>query len=120
MSLKSSLLKPNPHVESHTILNTTVFIRRLTIAEIDEYELELRQAQETGLSSEASKAGARLILKAICDEKGKPYPPKELPTDDELIKAHDIVFIVRRFISTSITIEGTGAYRAIYLIVVLH
>lgn len=89
MSLKSSLLKLNPYVESHTILNTTVFIRRLTIAEIDEYELELRQAQETGLSSEASKAGARLILKAICDEKGKPYPQKELPTDDELIKAHD-------------------------------
>lgn len=89
MSLKSSLLKYTPHVESHVILGTTVFIRRLTIAEIDEYERELRQAQETGLSSDASKAGARLILKAICDEKGKPFPEKELPTADELIKAHD-------------------------------
>ncbi|QKJ51606.1 hypothetical protein G9396_15570 [Providencia rettgeri] len=63
MSLKASLLKASPHVEEHPILGVTVFIRRLTIAELDEYEHDLQEAQKTGFSSDASKAGAKLILK---------------------------------------------------------
>lgn len=89
MSLKASLLKASPHVEEHPILGVTVFIRRLTIAELDEYEHDLQEAQKTGFSSDASKAGAKLILKAICDKDGQPLPSDELPTADELIQAHD-------------------------------
>ncbi|MTC97749.1 phage tail protein [Providencia alcalifaciens] len=89
MSLKSSLLKPTPHIEEHSILGTKVFLRRLTIAELDEYEHDLQDAQKTGFSSDASKAGAELILKAICDEKGNPIPEDELPTADELVTVHD-------------------------------
>nr|WP_282553303.1 phage tail protein [Providencia sneebia] len=87
--MKSSLLKAAPHVEEHSILGATVFIRRLTIAELDEYEHDLQEAQKTGFSSDASKAGAKLILKAICDKTGKALPTKDLPTADELIQAHD-------------------------------
>lgn len=49
MSLKSSLLKPTPHIEEHSILGTKVFLRRLTIAELDEYEHDLQEAQKPDL-----------------------------------------------------------------------
>lgn len=89
MSLKTLLLKSNAHVEKHQIFGADTYIRRLTIAELDEYEHDLQEAQKTGFSSDASKAGAKLILKSICDESGKSIPEKDLPSPDELIKAHD-------------------------------
>ncbi|MFS1564118.1 MAG: phage tail protein [Candidatus Arsenophonus phytopathogenicus] len=84
-SLKSRLLAPDVHVEKQVIFGTEVHLRRLTIAELDEYEQALKQAQENGSNTQASLAGAKLILQALSDKAGQAFPAGELPTAEELI-----------------------------------
>lgn len=60
-------------------------MRRLTIAELDEYDAQLKQAQESNSNVKASIAGASLILKTLCDKEGNPLSADELPTAEELI-----------------------------------
>ncbi|WGL93753.1 phage tail protein [Arsenophonus nasoniae] len=84
-SLKSLLLSPDIYVEKHTIFGAEVYLRRLTIAELDEYDTQLKQAQENSSNTKASVAGANLILKTLCNKDGKPLPKNDLPTAEELI-----------------------------------
>ncbi|WGM00603.1 phage tail protein [Arsenophonus nasoniae] len=84
-SLKARLLAPDSYVEKHAIFDVDVYLRRLTIAELDTYEQALKQAQDSGSNTQASIAGANLILKTLCDKAGKPLPAEELPTAEELI-----------------------------------
>ncbi|SPP31352.1 hypothetical protein ARAF_0476 [Arsenophonus endosymbiont of Aleurodicus floccissimus] len=84
-SLKSRLLAPDVYVEKHPLFGTEVYLRRLTIAELDRYEQTLKKAQDSGSNTQASIAGANLILQTICDKAGQHLPKEELPTAKELI-----------------------------------
>lgn len=84
-SLKSRLLAPDVYVEKHLLFGTEVYLRRLTIAELDTYEQTLKKAQDSGSNTQASIAGANLILQTLCDKAGQPLPTEELPTAEELI-----------------------------------
>uniref|UniRef100_A0A3B0MFH1 Uncharacterized protein n=1 Tax=Arsenophonus endosymbiont of Trialeurodes vaporariorum TaxID=235567 RepID=A0A3B0MFH1_9GAMM len=82
-SLKARLLAPDSYVEKHAIFDVDVYLRRLIIAELDTYEQALKQTQDSGSNTQASIAGANLILKTLCDKAGKPLPTEELPTAEE-------------------------------------
>ncbi|WGM01787.1 phage tail protein [Arsenophonus nasoniae] len=84
-SLKSRLLAPDSYVEKHPLFGAEVYLRRLTIAELDTYEQTLKKAQASGSNTQASIAGANLILQTICNKSGQPLPTEELPTAEELI-----------------------------------
>ncbi len=91
MNLKSALLKPDSHTEKHTLFGTEVYLRRLTVGELDRYEKERKaafDAFDAGDYSGVALAGAGLILSAICDENGTPVSAGNLPTAEELIDAH--------------------------------
>ncbi len=48
MNLKSALLKPDSHTEKHTLFGTEVYLRRLTVGELDRYEKERKAAFDAG------------------------------------------------------------------------
>ncbi|MEM7874619.1 phage tail protein [Morganella morganii] len=88
MNLKSALLKPDSHTEKYTLFGTEVYLRRLTVGELDRYEKDRKAAFDAGDYSGVTLAGASLILSAICDENGIPVSAEDLPTAKELIDAH--------------------------------
>ena len=89
MNLKNALLKPHAQVENLTLLGVEVNVRRLTVSELDDYDKAIKEAASDHDGMQASLAGAKLLLSALCDEAGNKLPENELPTAKELLSAHD-------------------------------
>lgn len=98
-----NLTKPLNTTCTVTLLGQSVFIRRLTSAELDNYNNAVSAGREAGVSDRnLSLLGVNLFLSALVNEDGTRPKPKELPTAEELLEVHsnadllDAVMIVQR------------------------
>jgi len=74
---------------SVTALGQSVFIRRLTSSELDNYNETVNAGREAGVSDRnLSLLGVNLFLSALVNEDGSRPKPKELPTAEALLEVH--------------------------------
>lgn len=84
-----NLTKPLNTTCTVTLLGQAVFIRRLTSAELDNYNDAVNAGNEAGASARSlSLLGVNLFLSALVNEDGSRPKPKELPTAEELLDVH--------------------------------
>lgn len=88
-NLKSALLKKPVQAIPCQILGVDTFIRRLTAMEMIEHDEQMDALREKGDIRATGMLSARFILSALVDEEGKAIPEKLLPTESELLEAHD-------------------------------
>lgn len=89
--LKSRLLAPETVAHPIKLLGTDLFIRRLTALELSEFEGKAAELSGPGNTGPMMMAAASLVLHALVDENG--LPAQDLPTPDELMKAHSYASI---------------------------
>ena len=90
-NLKSRLLAPECTAHPIKLLGTDLFIRRLSAAELSEFEEKADELDGPGNTRPLMLAAATLVLNAIVDDAG--IPISDLPTPDELMKYHSYASI---------------------------
>ena len=102
MNYKSLINPLNTTVEK-MLLGQKVYLRRLTSAELDDYNDKVEAGHLDKLPSrELSGMGVNLFLAALVNEDGSKPKASELPTADQLMAAHsnadllDAVTLVQR------------------------
>lgn len=82
-----------PECVAHPIklLGTDLFIRRLSAAELSEFEDSASELNGPGNTRPLMLAASSLVLNALVDENG--IPARDLPTPDELMKVHSYASI---------------------------
>ncbi|CDH24790.1 phage tail protein [Xenorhabdus bovienii] len=93
-NLKAALLAPRSHVKAVEIFGTAVNLRRMTATELMDLEEAVEKLSEAGNGREASRLNVQIVLDCLVDDKGKPIPPGDLPTAEELMDAHDNATII--------------------------
>lgn len=88
-TLKSALLKSTPTVIETNLLNTKVFLRRLTGEELISYEENMELARKENEPREASEKLLQIIIDALVQPDGSAIPDEFKPTAAELLKAHE-------------------------------
>ncbi|MFW5407743.1 phage tail protein [Pectobacterium brasiliense] len=84
----TNLLEPDNKPVKKTILGHTVFLRRLTAKQLDDYEKAVAAVPEgKNQATERSRLGIQLILDALRNEDGSTPNASELPTVDDLLAA---------------------------------
>lgn len=88
MNYKSLINPLNTTVEK-TLLGQKVYLRRLTSAELDDYNDKVDAARQAKVPSrELSAMGVNLFLAALVNEDGSKPKTSELPTAEQLMAAH--------------------------------
>ncbi|NIH31926.1 phage tail protein [Hafnia paralvei] len=87
-NLKTALLTPSANILACQLFGANVSIRQLTLGELYDYEEKLKTLQDKNDAHATSLLGAQLVLSAIVDETGAAIPAEQLPTADELLRAH--------------------------------
>ena len=97
------LINPLNTTVEKTLLGQKVYLRRLTSAELDDYNDKIEAGRQARLPSrELSAMGVNLFLAALVNEDGSKPKASELPTADQLMAAHsnadllDAVTLVQR------------------------
>ena len=93
-ALKSALLKPQSTAIETEIFGTTVYLRRLTAAELIAHEDALVQAQSEGNARKASELSVQIIVDSLVQPDGSPIKGGNKPTAQELLDAHDNVTLL--------------------------
>ena len=84
-----NLINPLNTTRPETLLGQPVFIRRLTSAELDNYNDAVSAGNQAGASARSlSLLGVNLFLSALVNEDGSRPKPKELPTAEKLLEVH--------------------------------
>lgn len=98
-----SLLNPLNTTVEQTLLGQKVYLRRLTTAELDDYNDKVEAArQDKRPSRELSAMGINLFLAALVNEDGSKPKASELPTAEQLMAKHanadllDAITLVQR------------------------
>ena len=74
---------------SVTLLGQSVFIRRLTSTELDNYNDAVSAANKAGISARnVSLLGVNLVISALVNEDGSRPKPKDLPSAEKLLDVH--------------------------------
>lgn len=89
--LKSRLLSQENTAHPITLLGTELFIRRLSAAELCDFENKASELEGPGNTSALIIAAAGLVLNALVDVNGQPV--SDLPSPDELMKFHSYASI---------------------------
>ena len=88
MNYKSLINPLNTTVEK-MLLGQKVYLRRLTSAELDDYNDKVEAGRHDKLPSrELSAMGVNLFLAALVNEDGSKPKASELPTAEQLMAAH--------------------------------
>jgi hypothetical protein len=93
-SLKSALLTGSKTTVPVTLFGTTVYLRRMTAAELIEHEEALVKAQAEGDARKASECSVQIIVDCLVTPDGKEIDDQHKPTAAELLAAHDNVALL--------------------------
>ena len=93
-ALKKALLSAKPSPIKTEIFGTTVYLRRLTAAELIDHEDALIEAQTSGNARMASELSVQIVIDSLVQPDGSPIKAKDKPTAKELLAAHDNVALL--------------------------
>lgn len=87
--LKSRLLTPTNTAKEAQLFGATVYLRRMTAAELLKQEEQVKKALEEDDLHASSRLNVQLIIDSLVTPDGARIDKKNLPTADELMAAHD-------------------------------